>query len=274
MARAASANLIAMSHPRNTPIGRFGIETFEGTGERVIAAIPVDGWINPLSGTVTAAPLAMLLDHVGGLANHFRKADDEWTVSTELSLELLPEAAALIAAHPEPVTACARPLGAKGPTALAVCEFVHRDDVIGSGSVRSFYIGGSEFTDFPSSPEHHQPKSGLADTMAVRPDESGAVVLHQLADPVLNNSLGVVHGGVAACGLELAGAAALNAGRGDAPLHTGSLRVNFMRRLLAGGQSRYTATALRVGRSTGIAEAQAIGADGQVALTARLTGYR
>jgi hypothetical protein len=33
-------------------------------------------------------------------------------------------------------------------------------------------------------------------------------------------------------------------------------------------------TALRVGRSSGIADAQAIGEDGKVAITARLTAYR
>jgi hypothetical protein len=35
----------------------------------------------------------MLLDHVGGLANHLRRGEHEWTVSNELALELAPEAA-------------------------------------------------------------------------------------------------------------------------------------------------------------------------------------
>jgi acyl-coenzyme A thioesterase PaaI-like protein len=50
--------------------------------------------------------------------------------------------------------------------------------------------------------------------------------------------------------------------------------VNFLRRLVAGGECRYTATPLRVGKSTGVADAQAVGADGELALTARFTGYR
>jgi uncharacterized protein (TIGR00369 family) len=91
---------------------------------------------------------------------------------------------------------------------------------------------------------------------------------------VINNMLGVVHGGVAATGLELVASAAVNADRADAGLRTGSLRVNFLRRLVAGGECRYSATPLCVGRSTGVADAQAVGADGQVALAARFTGYR
>ncbi|MCK0176197.1 PaaI family thioesterase [Mycolicibacterium sp. F2034L] len=268
-----------MSHPLNTPIGRFGIDTFERTvavpgGQQVTATLPAHGLRNPLTGRPTAAPLAMLLDHTGGLANHLRRDDGEWTVSTELSIELSPDAADLIAADETPVTARARPVGGKGPTAMVLCDFTIGDVVIGTGSVRSFYINASQFFDPPADPAHLVRKTGLAEMMAVEPDPSGGAVLRQLADPVLNNSLGVVHGGVAATGLELVASAAVNAGREDDPLRTGSLRVNYLRRLLAGGECRYTATALHVGRSTGVAEAQAFGADGKLALSARFTGYR
>jgi uncharacterized protein (TIGR00369 family) len=268
------AHLAAMSHPLNTPIGRFGIETHEGTGTRVVATIPVAGLVNPLTGAPTLAPLAMLLDHVGGLANHIRKGDDEWTLTTELSLELVPEAVDLVAGHDDPVVANARPFAHKTRTALALAEFTHRGTVIGTGTVRSFYIVGAEFSDFPSGPAHHERKTGLADMMAVH-SGPGPTELRQAADPVLNNSLGVVHGGVAATGLELVANAAVNADTGaDSPLRVGSLRVNYLRRLLAGDQSRYEATALRVGRSTGTASAQAVGADGRQALTAHYTAYR
>lgn len=261
-----------MSHPLNTPLGRFGVETFEGTGDHSVAAMPTHGLVNPLTGLPSAAALAMLLDHVGGLANHLRRGDDEWTVSTELSLELTPEAADLITADEAGVVARARPVGAKGRTALAVCEFSHRGVAVGTGSVRSFYITGGRFTEWPDTEEHHTPKVGLAAMLAVEPD--GPAALRQHADPVINNMLGVVHGGVAATGLELVASAAVNAGRTDAGLRTGSLRVNFLRRLAAGGECRYSAKASHVGRATGVADAQAVGADGELALTARFTGYR
>ncbi len=60
----------------------------------------------------------------------------------------------------------------------------------------------------------------------------------------------------------------------DQPLLTASLRVNFLRQFVSGDQSRYVGTALRVGRRSGVAEAQAVGADDKVALVARVTAYR
>jgi uncharacterized protein (TIGR00369 family) len=111
--------------------------------------------------------------------------------------------------------------------------------------------------------------------MAVRVAESGGStkVLVADSDPVLNNSLGIVHGGVSAMALELVGSAALNDGRVDNPLHTASLRVNFVRQFRAGPESRYEARALRVGRGSGVAEALAIDASGKPAIIARVTAY-
>jgi uncharacterized protein (TIGR00369 family) len=100
--------------------------------------------------------------------------------------------------------------------------------------------------------------------MAVRVAESGgaAKVLVQDSDPVLNNSLGIVHGGVSAMALELVGSAAVNDGREDQPLQTASLRVNFLRQFHSGPESRYEGTPLRVGRSSGVAEARAVDVTG------------
>src|SRR3954468_19675358 len=82
--------------------------------------------INPLTGTATVAALAMLSDHVGGLINHHRRGPGEWTVSSELSLQLAPNALAQIATAPAvPVSATGRPFGRKGASALSLCEFTH-----------------------------------------------------------------------------------------------------------------------------------------------------
>ena len=43
--------------------------------------------------------------------------------------------------------------------------------------------------------------------------------------------------------------------------------MNYLRPLFSGGEARYVATALRVGRRSGVAETQAVGADGEVALS-------
>jgi hypothetical protein len=54
------------------------------------------------------------------------------------------------------------------------------------------------------------------------------------------------------------------------------LRVNFLRQFRAfpdGPESCYEGTALRVGRSSGVAEARAVDADGKAAIIARVTAH-
>lgn len=244
-----------------------------------VATMPVAHLVNPITGAPSLGPLAVLVDHVAGLVNHRRRTADIWAVSSELALETSPEAVGVIAAHPDvPVLGRARPVGSRTTTALGECELTVAGVVVGTGTVRSFFVAapaaGSD--DFPAEPpESVPPVVGLAELMnaGTAEHDEGTVTLAQLPDPVLNNTMGVVHGGIASTGLEVVASAAVNSGRSD-PLITASLRVNFIRPFLAGAESRYAATPLRVGRSSGIADAQAIGSDGKVAITARVTAYR
>lgn len=110
--------------------------------------------------------------------------------------------------------------------------------------------------------------------MAVRMPSAhdGVRVLMQQPNPAINNRVGAVHGGVAAAGLELATSAAINTD--GHRMSTASLRVNFLRPFLGSDQSHYIATPLRTGRTSAVADAQAVGDDGKVAVVARLTAYR
>jgi uncharacterized protein (TIGR00369 family) len=114
----------------------------------------------------------------------------------------------------------------------------------------------------------------LAELMAarIRPAADGMRVLLQGVDPILNNAVGVINGGVAAAGLEVAASAAMNVD--GPPLRTASVRVNFLRPFFASQNSRYVSTPLRIGGGTAVADAQAVNEDGRVAVTARITAYR
>ncbi|MFV8048576.1 PaaI family thioesterase [Mycobacterium sp. 48b] len=266
-----------MHYPLNTPLGRMGVQTLEEGPDRCVASIPVGGLLNPLTHVPTVAPLAMLVDHVGGLANHYRRGEDEWTVSSELAVELTPHVLELVTTAPEvPVVATAQPFGPKGTGSLSLCELTHGDQLVGTATVRSFHIHTpGHVVAWPSDSTEGTPPAALEDRMAVEVAEAGshAAVLRQLSDPVINNSIGIVHGGVSAAALELVGSAALGIDGGE-PWRTASLRVNYLRQFRGGNESRYEARALRAGRSSGVADAQAIGDDGKVALVARLTAYR
>ncbi|CAN5148778.1 hotdog fold thioesterase [soil metagenome] len=245
-----------------------------------VSSMPVADLLNPFTGEPTIGPLAILLDAAGGNSNHFRRSPTEWTVTSELALELSPDGIAVILANPElPVVASARPLGPKGATALSVCTFTSGDVIVGGGTVRSFYLPAS--SGMPSSLPPFAaptPRAPLTDLMAVevRDDEQsaegGSTVLAQCVDPILNNSLGIVNGGVASAGLELAASAAIDRGAGQ-HMRTASLRVNFLRPFFSGVQSRYLGTPFRVGRSTGVGDATAVDDSGKVALAARVTAY-
>ena len=259
---------------------RFGITTIEEDLDRcvVTAQMPAGGLRNPFTGQASVAALAVLVDDVGGRVNYYRRGEGQWTVSSELSVEMSPGAVESMLGRPEePVVATARPFGPAGATWLSICSLTHCGRVIGGGTVRTVPLPGGpeEPVRRGDDPLVRTDQTALADLMAVEalPTEDGTYRLRQCPDPMVNNLIGIVHGGVSSAGLELVGAAALNHQR-DTPMRTASIRVNFMRPFVAGAQSVYEGTALRIGRTSAIADAVAIGPDGKAAVLARITGYR
>jgi uncharacterized protein (TIGR00369 family) len=261
-------------------LSRFAITTLaqDMADYTVVAQMPVGGMRNPFTGLPTVAGLAILVDDVAGRVNYYRRGRGVWTVSSELTVEMSPGAVEhLLAAPDEPVVASARPLGPAGATLLSICTLTHRGTVIGGGTVRTMPLAGGP--DGPSDrgedPVVRTPQTTLAELLAVEPlpVHDGVYRLRQHPDPMVNNLIGIVHGGVSSAGLELAAAAAFNHEQ-DAALRTASIRINFMRPFIAGAQSVYEATALRIGRTSAIADATAIGDDGKAAVIARVTGYR
>ncbi|MGY4710663.1 PaaI family thioesterase [Mycolicibacterium sp. CBM1] len=259
---------------------RFGIRTIEENFAEatVSASMPVGHLVNPFTGLPTVAPLAILVDDVGGRANFHRRGSGQWTVSSELAVELSPDGIDSLSAAPdEPVVATSRPLGPHGATLLAICTLSHRGNTIGGGTVRTVAISSG-----PDGPVDRGADSlvrtahtSLAELMAAEPlpRDTDTHLLAQRPDPIVNNLIGIVHGGVSSTGLELVASAAINHGQ-DEPLRTASLRVNFLRPFFAGSRSRYEGTALRVGRNSAIGDARAVGDDGKTAIIARVTAYR
>jgi len=266
-----------------TPISvirRFAITTLERDPSHftVVGAMPIGGMRNPFTGLPTVAGLAVLVDDVAGRVNYDRCGRGQWTVSSELAVEMSPGAIDSILADPdEPVVASARPIGPAGATLLSICTLTHRGTVIGGGTVRTMPITGGpdEAMVRGDDPVERTPETSLAQLMAVEPIASGdgAYRLHQRPDPMINNLIGIVHGGVSSAGLELVAAAAINHEQAE-PFRTASIRINFLRPFFAGAQSVYEGTALRIGRTSAIADSRAVGDDGKTSVIARVTGYR
>ncbi|MFZ0907014.1 MAG: PaaI family thioesterase [Mycobacterium sp.] len=254
---------------------RFCISYVESRPAEAIAALsmPMERFRNPFTGAPTVGPLAILVDAAAGIVNHYRRRPGQWTVSSELSMDLSLDG---IGDLDGPVLATAHALGPLGATSLGICTLSYRGMVIGGGRVRSFFIDTDDVVP-QQRPEtlRRSAETTFADLMAAHIADSGAApVLAQRVDGNLNNDIDILHGGVAAAGLELAASAAVNRDRADGLLQTASVRVNFLRPFFAGTASRYEGTPLRVGRNTAVGDAQAIGDDGKVAITARVTAYR
>src|ERR1700728_1035055 len=254
---------------------RFGIAYVETHPPKASAVLSmqIHRFRNPYTGAPTVGPLAILVDAAAGIVNHYRRRPGQWTVSSELSMDLSPDIGELDG----PVLASAHSPGPLGATSLGICTLTYRGTVIGSGTVRSFFIpAGDVVPQYRPETLQRSPETTLSDLMAVTvaSDNADRVVLSQGVDQNLNNDIDIVHGGVAAAGLELAASAAVNQDRTGDLLQTASLRVNFLRPFFAGSASRYEGTPLRVGRNTAVGDAQAIGDDGKVAITARVTAYR
>lgn len=259
---------------------RFEITTLaqDMTDFTVCAQMPVAGMRNPFTGLPSLAGLAILVDDVAGRVNYYRRPEGQWTVSSELTVDLSPGALErVMSGADDPVVADARPVGPPGATLLSVCTLTHRGTVIGGGTVRTMPLPGGpeEPIDRGDDTLIRSEATGLADLMAVEPlpVADGVFRLRQHADPMINNLIGIVHGGVSSAGLELVASAAFNYGQ-ESALRTGSIRVNFLRPFSAGAQSVYEARALRIGRSSAVSDAAAVGADGKPAVIARVTGYR
>ena len=159
-----------MAYPLTTPPGRFGIANVETGPAQYAATMSVYGLLNPFTGSATLGPLAVLVDHIAGFANHDRRPKGHWTVSSELAMEFAPGAQATIAEDPAaPVLAVSRPVGAAGATSLSQCTLTHRGTEIGLATVRTFYITAAVHTpgafEEPTEPVEPLP-SGLAELMA------------------------------------------------------------------------------------------------------------
>jgi uncharacterized protein (TIGR00369 family) len=254
---------------------RFGISNVESRPAEAIAALsmPMERFRNPFTGAPTIGPLAILVDAAAGIVNHYRRRPGQWTVSSELSMDLSLDG---VGDLDGPVVATAHALGPLSATSLGICTLTYGGKVIGGGTVRSFFIDADDVVpQYRSETIRRSAETTFADLMAAHVTDGGAdPVLAQRVDHNLNNDIDIVHGGVAAAGLELAASAAINRDRSNGLLQTASLRVNFLRPFFAGARSRYEGTPLRVGRNTAVGDAQAIGDDGKVALTGRVTAYR
>lgn len=108
--------------------------------------------------------------------------------------------------------------------------------------------------------------------IGARFDNSDGTRLVVPANPALANKLGVMHGGIQACAIDLVGHAALSTP--DAPMHTASMRINYFRPAPIDADVVFAAEVVRAGRSVAVARVTSAGDDGRVCAVATVTCRR
>ena len=116
---------------------RFGISYVESRPAEAIAALTMsmEKFRNPFTGAPTVGPLAILVDAAAGIVNHYRRRPGQWTVSSELSMDVSLDG---VGELDGPVLATAHALGPLGATSLGICTLTYDGRVIGGGTVLPF----------------------------------------------------------------------------------------------------------------------------------------
>ncbi|OFB37143.1 hypothetical protein BA059_20720 [Mycolicibacterium sp. (ex Dasyatis americana)] len=260
-------------------LDRFAIRFEPSIDDLTVSmSMPVAGHINPVNGHPTVAALTLLIDTVGGLANHARCHSGESTVTSELAMDLVPEAAAL-ASHPDapPVIATGRAYGERAATSLAACALVCGGRNLGVATVRSYFVVADPDPTPPPETLGRSSKGILGQLLSLVPEQrtspAAPPALVQRHDPVLVNSLGIVNGGISSACLALAAGAAVDA-RAEAPMQMGSFRANFLRPLEKDTDIRYVADVQRLGKQTALATARVSAGGDRPPLSGMFTAYR
>jgi uncharacterized protein (TIGR00369 family) len=236
--------------------------------DELVMEMPIGRWRTPATGSLSAGLLAMLVDSAGGTANFLAFGADRVTVTTELSVDLL---------VPLPTGRVARSSGTTvardGATAMARSTMTVDGEEVGHGIVRTAALGGmTPLTSLPDDTVEGSDRDDLARMLGLGDRVDGDNAVTALADPCLQNGVGIVHGGIIVAAAETVAAATMNRSR-EVPMATGSIRANYLRPMSVGGEARYEARVLRAGRSTAIVDVTAVGADGKPAAVVRVTGY-
>lgn len=244
-----------------TPQSLFGVGRPVRDGTRVRMTMPISA---PTPGT---AMLGVLIDDLLGCAFYDRRGDHDGIVGAELSISFT------------------RPTGWQGAVLGAEAHLAWLDDDGGHGMLRVVDGAGNEIAtatmwgSFVDGVEqrrsvHAEPDSvpltaptapplDLLDGRLVR-TEAG-VTLTVPGRRAFANTMGMMHGGIQACGHDLA------AGAAAPDMWTASLHVNFFRPVVLDGPVSFDATALRSGRRVSVVRTAARDHTGRVCSVATAT---
>ncbi|MGQ4598924.1 hotdog fold thioesterase [Nocardia sp. R6R-6] len=247
---------------------RFGVVGCRADGSLLRSVMLTGPWMNDSAGRAQVGALGVLLDHVLGEVFYVARAADKWSLTTELSLDVI---------VPPPWTTTAVHAISWAPqedrtSGFAQCEV--RDDagiLIAVGTTRVQYVAASQaLNGTQNMAEFGSGAANFAEHMGLRIASDADAVRVELTDPRRwHNVYGILHGGVWA-GLAEAAAAEVFARHGC--LRTARLQVAYLRPPARGAAVRVEARPVHVGRLFGLIEVTGLDSTGRQCVRAVVTG--
>jgi uncharacterized protein (TIGR00369 family) len=278
-------------------------------GEEVVCSMPTGPWLRGPAGFPPGGVLGVLIDDILGFAIILQRPEAFWTVSAEISVDLvgqLPADGTVILARGRSLhtgrhggfaagtitdssgrllAVCRQhgrwittmPENPNTPTAPPPAEHtgpVPAESVLaGSERARGRAAGhASTATPLSATPlsATPSPAPGLATLMgAALRATEVGAVLEIKVTPEVANPLGNLHGGFSFAACDLVAQAALHAAGG--PTQTASIRVNYPRPFPPGSTARFEARLLHQGRGLGIVSVTGTAGRGKPCVIATVT---
>lgn len=231
-------------------------------GDRVRGSMPVGPWLGGADGLTTAGSLGVLIDNVLGYAIIASRPLDHWSVSTEITLDVVGDlAAATGQLHAEATTVHADGLGG-----FAVGR-VYDDagTLMASCTQRGRFVPADRATvESPIVLDHVDEVDDLASLIEL--DGHLLEVTPRLQNPMRN-----LHGGIAITVSDLVAADTLAATDGPR-LTTASIHMAFLRPTSGGAHAAYAAQVLHRGRTSALVDVVGTVGD-RVCTTARVAAH-
>lgn len=227
------------------PESLLGVGRVHADGEVVRGSMPSGAWLRGPDGSVTLGSLGVLVDNVLGYAIIAHRPPGHWSVSTEISLDLL----APLPSDGSRLHAEARTVQADATGGFAVGEVRDEDGrLVAACHQRGRYVASGPD---PSAITFDLPEdvSDLATLVGFRWAEAGSRL--EVA-PVVENPMRNLHGGITLAATDLAAAYAL--ADGGPPLVIASLHVVYARPVPAGSILELSTTVQHRGRGLGCVE--------------------
>ena len=252
---------------KSNPERLFRVNDVIQHGTLISSSAPTGPWLERADGLVTGGALGVLVDDVLGYAVMVARPRGNWSVSSEISIDLC---------HPIRV----------GSTLSARAHSVHADErgglasgevVDDQGRLIAVARQHGRFIDMMpgevSIPEIDVNQHGEANIFSLLDIETrvtgAAARLEIVAAPALLNPLGNLHGGITLCLADLVACTAFEAGTGA--FQTSSIHVSYLRPIPLGTAMTFTATVSHAGRSFALATVDATNSAGKLCATATVT---